>query len=91
MGASIGPPSHRGPVYTRRIKLTFPEALIQEPIIHTIGKRFDLVTNVRRAEIREDTGWVVLELTGREQRLDEALAHLEGIGVRIDDVEAYLE
>ena len=76
---------------TRRLKLTFPEPLIQEPIIHTIGKRFEVVTNVRRADIREDTGWVVLELTGTEQHLDEARTHLERIGVRVDDVEAYLE
>lgn len=50
-----------------------------------------MVTNIRRADIRETTGWVVLELTGTEQRLEEARRHLEGLGVRVDDLEAYLE
>ena len=50
-----------------------------------------MVTNIRRAEIREDTGWVVLELTGTQQRIDEARAHLDRVGVRVDEVDTYLE
>ncbi len=76
---------------SRRLKLTFPETLIQEPIIHGVATRFDVVTNIRRADIRENTGWVVLELTGSEQSLDDAQRHLLDLGVRVDDVEAYLE
>lgn len=75
----------------RRLKLTFPEWLIQEPVIDTVGKRFDVVTNIRRADVRETTGWVVLEVTGEPDRLDEAQRHLEELGVRVDDVESYLE
>jgi hypothetical protein len=92
MRASIGAPRQEAPALKRlRLKLTFPEPLIQEPIIYTLGKRFDVVTNIRRADIRETTGWVVMEVTGTEQRLAEARRHLEGLGVRVDDVEAYLE
>ena len=75
----------------QRVKLTFPEPLIQEPIIYTLSKRFDVVTNIRRADVRETTGWVVMEVTGTEQRLDEARRYLEGLGVRVDDVETYVE
>lgn len=90
--ASIGPPCEEAPALTRRrLKLTFPEQLIQEPIVYTLGKRFDVVTNIRRADVRETTGWIVMEVTGTEQRLDEARRHLESLGVRVDDLEAYLE
>jgi hypothetical protein len=78
-------------VRKQRVKLTFPEPLIQEPIIYTLSKRFDVVTNIRRADVRETTGWVVMEVTGTEQRLDEARRYLEGLGVRVDDVETYVE
>ena len=74
-----------------RVRLTFPPRLIQEPIIYTLSKRFDVVTNIRRADVRETTGWVVMEVTGTEQRLDEARRYLEGLGVRVDDVETYVE
>jgi ABC-type methionine transport system ATPase subunit len=92
MRASIGAPRQEArPLKRQRLKLTFPEPLIQEPIIYSLAKRFDIVTNIRRADVREATGWVILEVTGTEQRLDEARRHLEGIGVRVDDLEAYLE
>jgi L-aspartate semialdehyde sulfurtransferase ferredoxin len=92
MTASIGAsPRGGGPLTRRRLKLTFPEQLIREPIVYTLGKRFDVVTNIRRADVREDTGWIVMEVTGTEQRLDEARRHLESLGVRVDDLEAYLE
>lgn len=98
MRVSIGPACAEAPTPTpetdltrRRLKLTFPEQLIQEPIVYTLGKRFDVVTNIRRADVRETTGWIVMEVSGTEQRLDEARRHLEGLGVRVDDLEAYLE
>ncbi len=50
-----------------------------------------MVINIRRADIRETEGWVIMEATGTEQKLDEARRHLEGLGVRVDDLEAYLE
>ena len=50
-----------------------------------------MVTNIRRADIRETEGWVIMEVTGTEQKLDAARRHLEGLGVRVDDLEAYLE
>jgi L-aspartate semialdehyde sulfurtransferase ferredoxin len=79
------------PVRTQRVRLTFPEPLIKEPVIHTLGRRFGVVTNIRRADIRETTGWVVMEITGTERGLGDARRYLEGIGVQVDDLEAYVE
>jgi phosphoserine phosphatase len=71
--------------------LTFPEDLITQPIVHGLTARFGLVTNIRRADVREHTGWVLLEVTGSEEDLDAGRAWLDEIGVRVDDVDAYLE
>ncbi len=49
---------------TQRVKFTFPTGLIKEPVIWKLGREFNLVTNIRRAEVTEDRGWVVLELEG---------------------------
>jgi L-aspartate semialdehyde sulfurtransferase ferredoxin len=76
---------------SRRLKLTFVGDRVTEPIIHTLGKRFDVVTNIRRADIREGTGWVILEASASEQRLDEAMRYLAEMGVRVDDLEQYVE
>ncbi|MCL0105113.1 NIL domain-containing protein [Dehalococcoidia bacterium] len=52
----------------RRVMFTFPTELIQEPIIYNLGRRFDVVANVRRVDVAEDKGWVVLELEGGGRR-----------------------
>lgn len=76
---------------SRKLKLTFVGDRVTEPIIYTLGKRFDVVTNIRRADIREGTGWVIMEATATDQRLDEALRYLAEVGVRVDDLEQYVE
>jgi pyridoxine 5'-phosphate synthase PdxJ len=50
-------------------------------------KDFDLVTNIRRAEVTQDHGWVVLELEGAEDRLQQGVAWLKQQGVAVDPVE----
>jgi ABC-type methionine transport system ATPase subunit len=69
-----------------RLHLTFPEHLIQEPVIYRIGKDFDLVTNIRRANIEERIGWVILEVDGSEQAVHDAVAWLEEQGVQVDRI-----
>ena len=76
---------------SQRVRLTFPETLIQEPVISTVSRRYDLVTNIRRADVRETTGWVVLEISGAEEDLEAARRDLEELGVRVDDLETYVE
>lgn len=68
----------------RRVKFTFPQALITRPIIWEVGHRFPVVTNIRRADVREDYGWVVLELTGEDTAIEQALEWVRSQGVRVD-------
>jgi hypothetical protein len=71
----------------RRVRVTFPPHLIQEPIIYRLVKDFDIVVNIRRADVRADQGWVVLELDGDDEVLDRGLAWLSGQGVQVDPIE----
>lgn len=70
----------------KRIKFTFPTQLIQEPIIYQLGRKYKLVTNIRRADVREDMGWVVLELDGDQEEIDQGLEWVTTKGVRVDPV-----
>lgn len=70
-----------------RFHLTFPEHLIQEPIIYTIGKQFGVVTNIRRANIEERFGWVILEIEGSQDALADAVAWLAEKGIQVDRIE----
>ena len=70
----------------RQVMFTFPPELIREPIIYNLGQRFKVVTNIRRADISEDKGWVVLELEGEEKDIEEGIAWVTSRGVRVDPV-----
>ncbi|HXU25096.1 MAG TPA: NIL domain-containing protein [Tepidiformaceae bacterium] len=70
----------------RRVRFTFPEALIKEPLIYNLGREFSVITNVRMADVDEKTGWVVLELDGDPAEIDRSLAWAQSKGVRIDPI-----
>jgi ABC-type methionine transport system ATPase subunit len=70
----------------RRIRLTFPETLIQEPIIYQMGHEFRVVTNIRMADVDEGVGWVVLELDGADGEIQRAIDWADAKGVRVDPV-----
>lgn len=72
---------------TKRVKLTFPQDLIKEPVIFTMAKKFDVMPNIRRAKVTESVGEVVLELEGAEKKIDEGIAYLRERGVKIETVE----
>jgi ABC-type methionine transport system ATPase subunit len=70
----------------RYVMFTFPQELIQEPIIYNLGQHFNIVTSIRRADVSEDKGWVILELTGEENDIEQAIAWVTSKGVRVDPV-----
>jgi ABC-type methionine transport system ATPase subunit len=71
---------------TKRVRFTFPEELIKEPLIYNLGKQFEVITNVRMADVDEKTGWVVLELEGEPGEIDRSIDWARAKGVRVDPV-----
>ncbi len=72
---------------TKRIKLTFPQELIKEPVIFTMAKKFEVMPNIRRAKVTDNMGEVILELEGTDKNLDAGIAYLKERGVRVETVE----
>lgn len=71
----------------RRVMFTFPQQLVTQPIIYNLGHQFKVVTNIRRADVAEDRGWVVLELEGKEEDIERGIAWVKELGVRVDPIE----
>ena len=74
----------------RRLKLIFGPALVKEPVIYQLGKQFKVVTNIRRADVSRDQGWVLLEVSGEPEELDRGVAYLESRGVTVERAEGDL-
>ena len=70
----------------RQVMFTFPTELIKEPIIFNLGLQFKVIPNIRRADISENKGWVVLELEGKEKDIEAGIAWLTSKGIRVDPV-----
>lgn len=71
----------------RRLHLTFPDHLITEPVIYNLGQQFEVVTNIRRANIEERVGWVILELEGADDEIDKAVEYASGLGVEVSMID----
>jgi ABC-type methionine transport system ATPase subunit len=71
----------------KRVKLTFPQNLIKEPVIFTMAKQFNVVPNIRRARVTETVGEMVLELEGPEEDLEKGIKWLREKGIDIELVE----
>jgi len=74
----------------RRLKLIFGPDMVKEPVIYQLGKQFEIVTNIRRADVTRDQGWVLLEITGEADELDRGVEYLESRGVKVEPAEGDL-
>ena len=72
------------PMAKRQVMFTFPTELIREPLIFQLGSKFNLMPNIRRADISEAKGWVVLELEGEEKDIEDGIDWMTSKGVRVD-------
>ncbi|MCL0105186.1 NIL domain-containing protein [Dehalococcoidia bacterium] len=71
---------------SQRVKFTFQIEDVKDPIIYNLGKNFDLITNIRRADINDEVGWVILEVQGEENSVTNGLEWITTLGVRVDPI-----
>jgi L-aspartate semialdehyde sulfurtransferase ferredoxin len=72
---------------TKRLWLTYPKKVIQQPAIYELGHKFKVVTNIRQASVTEEVGIVSLELLGVRDEIKKAIKWLEGLGIKVEPVE----
>jgi len=70
----------------QRVKFTFPPNLVTQAIIYQLGHNYKIVTNIRRADVRQNMGWVILELEGEEDEIEKGIDWVSEVGVRVDPV-----
>lgn len=70
----------------KKVVLTFPPEIVAQPITYHLVKDYDLITNILRAEIREEeTGHMVVELTGKTDAIERGLEYLRGLSVAVQE------
>lgn len=69
----------------QRMKLTFPPDLMNTPLVYSMGKQFQVVTNIRRANVSGDRGWIILEISGSDEEIGRALDWAKTQGVHVEE------
>ena len=73
-----------------RLHVSFPEELVDRPMLYEMMKAHDVIPNLRRAAVEAHSGWVILELSGESVAVDGAIASLEGVGCTVNRMEGDL-
>ncbi|MDP6577187.1 MAG: NIL domain-containing protein [Dehalococcoidales bacterium] len=68
----------------RCVIFTFSQEMVQEPVIYTMSQQFNIITNIRRADISEDKGWAIVELEGNENDIEQGITWVTSRGARVD-------
>jgi len=71
----------------RRVKLTFPQNLIKEPVLFTMARKYEVLPNIRRARVTDTVGEMMLELEGDEENLEIGIKSLQEQGIEVELIE----
>jgi len=71
----------------KRLWLMYPPQKITRPILWELGKKFDIVTNIRQASVNDEIGIVCLELDGKSSEIASAITWLTKSGINVEPVE----
>ncbi len=68
----------------KRLVLTFPPSLVEQPITYQLIKEHGLRVNILRASVApNEEGRLVVEVDGENSDLDKGIHYLSGLGVEI--------
>lgn len=71
----------------KRVYLTYPKEQVKEPLLYHVGRKFEVVTNIRQATVSDKIGLVALELEGEPEEIEKAIQYLVEKGVKVEPIE----
>lgn len=71
----------------KRVVLTFPPNMIDQPITYHLVKEHDLMINILRGIITpKEQGRLIVEMMGKKSNLDAGMAYLSGLGIEVQSL-----
>jgi ABC-type methionine transport system ATPase subunit len=70
----------------KMVHLVFPQKLIKKPVIFSMAKKYNVIPNIRRANITETVGEVTLELSATKENLEKGRKYLERQGIKVEPI-----
>jgi len=70
-----------------RYWLTFTAGGSKQPLISEMSRKFDLIFNIRNANVTKEVSIIALELTGEAKIIEAAVKWFRRKGVQVDPIE----
>jgi len=72
---------------SKRVVLHFPSRIVEQPFIYNLTKLYDLSFTILKASIiPNQEGYVVLELSGDQDKYDQGIKYMTSAGVKIESL-----
>jgi L-aspartate semialdehyde sulfurtransferase ferredoxin len=69
---------------SRRLILSYPPDVVQEPVTYQLVKDYDLKINILKARILpREGGRLVMELSGKKDSLESGMSYLASLGIEV--------
>lgn len=71
-------------IVERKVRLTYPEHLLDQPFIYRLIRQFDLLTNILEAQVSGEKGWLVVVVRGECEQVQQGLSWIAEQGVEVE-------
>ncbi|MGI6361868.1 MAG: NIL domain-containing protein [Bacillota bacterium] len=69
----------------QKVILSYTEKTVNEPIVYTLAKEYNLVSNIIKANINPDKeGYLVIQLSGDADDYQKGADYLQSIGIKVE-------
>ena len=74
-------------MYAKMLSLRFPKKIVNEPVVVSLVKKFDLSFNILKATIYpRKEGFMVMELSGHRKNFQKGVRYLKDLGVKVESI-----
>jgi ABC-type methionine transport system ATPase subunit len=67
------------------LRLDYPAAVVNRPIVSHLIRDFGLAVNILRAEVSSEVGWLLIEVSGPEENYARALKYMRAEGLQVTE------
>jgi ABC-type methionine transport system ATPase subunit len=69
----------------RKIHLTYPPHLVDQPVIYEFIRKFDVMVNILEANVTRQEAWLLVAVRGEEQVVNECLEWVSAQGIEVKE------
>ena len=75
----------------KRVRLTYPQHLLSQPLIYQLIRQFDVLTNILGAQVTAEAGWLLLSVRGERDLVEGGLTWIAEQGVQVEIIAEAVE